>query len=394
MRNLWILFFLIFFIACNEVQVKDEKETVKLIQEEKKVSQAVAEEKKPENIALVEPLALEKPVVLEKPAIEEKVLAVVEEKKPVEEKALPEVTICLCWRIQSQFAGFYVALEKGFYTEEGLKVTLKPGGPEVRPFQEISEKRAHFGIGQAQEVLIARDKGIPIQCVANNFQTGALRLVSQKSLGITEPGDLRSKTISLWFGGYEYQCLGLLEKYGISQDEVNLVKQGWEMDDFCEGKVDIASVMVYNELNTLYERGVKDIDILNYADYGINFPEDAIFALEEYLQKNPDIVSKVLRASYKGWKHAMENPQEALEIILKYAENPNKEHEKSMLREVFPLMINKHTKEHGLGYIYLPDWSGMAKILFQQKLLKEIPDLKKVIQPQFIEKLKIFPPER
>ena len=376
MRFKLLFFVAIFFcVSCNQVGGKDESLIPVSSQEEK---------------AKVEPVVVKQEVPVALPIAD---MAVKEEKTVVVENAIsmPKITLCLCWRIQSQFAGFYAALERGFYREEGLDVTLKPGGPDVRPFQEIAEKRAQFGIGQAQEVLIARDKGIPIQCVANNFQTGALRLVSKKSLGISDPADLRGKSISLWFGGYEYQCLGLLEKYGISKEDVSLVKQGWEIDAFCEGKVDVASVMVYNELNTLYEKGVKDVDILNYADYGINFPEDAIFALEEYIQQNPKVVSQILRASYKGWKWAMENPQEALEIVLKYAENPNREHEKNMLKEVFALMVNNHTKENGLGYIYSPDWAGMAKILFQQKLLKEIPDLKKVIHSQFIEQIKILP---
>ncbi|NUM37013.1 MAG: ABC transporter substrate-binding protein [Candidatus Brocadiae bacterium] len=375
------LFFatILFCIACNQVEWKEEPPAALESKEEK--AAPVAEKQDTIAVAAAPTEIKESSFKVEEYAVPQAVLPA------------PKVTLCLCWRTQSQFAGFYVALEKGFYKEEGLDVTLKAGGPDVRPFQEIAEKRAQFGIGQAQEVLIAIDKGIPIQCVANNFQTGALRLVSKKSLGISDPADLRGKSISLWFGGYEYQCLGLLEKYGISKEDVSLVKQGWDMDAFCDGKVDVASVMVYNELNTLYEKGVKDLDILNYADYGINFPEDAIFALQEYIQQNPKTVSQILRASYRGWRWAMENPQEALEIVLKYAEKPDKEHEKNMLREVFSLMINNHTKENGLGYIYSPDWAGMAKILFQQKLLKEIPDLQKVIQSQFIDQIKILPKE-
>ena len=369
-----ILAFALLFTACESPEVREESEEQSVPSEQT--------EKKSEAPKPVQPAP--QPIKKEEPAPLTNVV--------VPEKTLEKVALCLCWQTQCQFAGFYAALENGFYKDEGLDVTLKPGGPDVRPFQEVADGNVQFGTGQAQEVLLARDKGMAIQCVATNFQIGALRLVANKSLGITGPEDLRGKKISLWFGGYEYQCLGLLERSGISKEEVTLEKQGWTMDDFCAGKVDVASVMVYNELNTLYEKGVKDIDILNYADYGINFPEDTIFALEKYIQQRPDVVEKIVRASYRGWKWAMENPHETVKIVMKHNDKLNVEHETSMLREVFKLMVNQNTKENGLGYIYTPDWINMSKILFQQKLLKEMPDISKAVNPFFVEKVKILPP--
>lgn len=384
-RVLWIMIVCVSILAvgCRGTQVREDAK----VKEEAKpaTTDAEATAKPPEKVE--QPVAPREPVTTT-PVVKEPAVAAVTKTQPWQ-----DLTICLCWQTQCQFAGFYVALDKGFYREEGLNVTLKPGGPDVRPFQEVTDGRAQFGTGQAQEVLTARDKGTPIQCVATNFQTGALRLVAKKNLGITGPLDLKGKKISLWFGGYEHQCLGLLEKYGISQDEVTLEKQGWTMDDFCEGKVDVASVMVYNELNTLYERGVNDIDVINYADYDVNFPEDTIFALEEYIQKNPEVVSKVLKASYRGWRWAMDNPKDAVAIVMKYNDKLNPEHESNMLREVTKLMNTPRTQEHGLGYIYRPDWLVMAKVLFQQKLLKDIPDIERAANSSFIEQVKIFPPK-
>ena len=235
-----------------------------------------------------------------------------------------DVTLQLQWVTQSQFAGYYVAQDKGFYEEEGLNVTILPGGPDIAPPQVLAGGGADVMLNWMPSALAAREKGLPVVNIAQPFKTSGLMLTCWKDTGITSVEDFKGKTIGVWFFGNEYPFLSWMSQAGIStdggDDGVTVLKQGFNVDPLLQRQADCISTMTYNEYGQVLDAGVNPDELVTfkYEDQGVATLEDGMWVLEENLQ-NPAFVEKMVRfvrASMKGWKYAEENPAEAAQIVL------------------------------------------------------------------------------
>ncbi len=239
-----------------------------------------------------------------------------------------DVTLQLQWVTQAQFAGYYVALEKGFYEEEGLNVTILPGGPDIAPPQVLAGGGADVMLNWMPSALAAREKGLPVVNIAQPFKTSGLMLTCWKDTGIESVADFKGKTIGVWFFGNEYPFLSWMSQEGIStdggEDGVTVLKQGFNVDPLLQRQADCISTMTYNEYGQVLDAGVSEDELVTfkYEEQGVATLEDGIYALEENLE-DPVFVDKMVRfvrASMKGWKDAEANPAEAAEIIIDYDE--------------------------------------------------------------------------
>jgi NitT/TauT family transport system substrate-binding protein len=235
-----------------------------------------------------------------------------------------DVTLQLQWVTQSQFAGYYVALDQGFYEEEGLNVTILPGGPDIAPPQVLAGGGADVMLNWMPSALAAREKGLPVVNIAQPFKTSGLMLTCWKDTGIESVADFRGKTIGVWFFGNEYPFLSWMSQEGIStdggEDGVTVLKQGFNVDPLLNREADCISTMTYNEYGQVLDAGVSEDELVTfkYEDQGVATLEDGIYALEENLE-DPVFVDKMVRfvrASMRGWKWAEENPVEAAGIVL------------------------------------------------------------------------------
>ncbi|MEJ8561902.1 ABC transporter substrate-binding protein [Yoonia sp. GPGPB17] len=235
-----------------------------------------------------------------------------------------DVTLQLQWVTQSQFAGYYVALDQGFYEEEGLNVTILPGGPDIAPPQVLVDGGADVMLNWMPSALAAREKGLPVVNIAQPFKTSGLMLTCWKDTGIESVADFRGKTIGVWFFGNEYPFLSWMSQEGIptdgSDDGVTVLKQGFNVDPLLNREADCISTMTYNEYGQVLDAGVSEDELVTfkYEDQGVATLEDGIYALEENLE-DPVFVDKMVRfvrASMRGWKWAEENPEDAAGIVL------------------------------------------------------------------------------
>ncbi len=234
------------------------------------------------------------------------------------------VTLQLQWVTQSQFAGYYVALDKGFYEEEGLNVTILSGGPDIAPPQVLAGGGADVMLNWMPSALAAREKGLPVVNIAQPFKTSGLMLTCWKDTGITSVEDFKGKTIGVWFFGNEYPFLSWMSQAGIStdggDDGVTVLKQGFNVDPLLQRQADCISTMTYNEYGQVLDAGVNPDELVTfkYEDQGVATLEDGIYALEENLE-DPVFVDKMVRfvrASMKGWKYAEANVEEAAGIVV------------------------------------------------------------------------------
>ena len=262
-------------------------------------------------------------------------------------QAADKLTLQLQWVTQAQFAGYYVALDKGYYKEEGLDVTIKPGGPDIAPPQVLAGGGADLMLNWMPSALAAREKGVPLVNIAQPFKSSGLQLTCRKETGITSPEDFRGKTIGVWFFGNEYPFLSWMSQLGIPTDGgsngVTVLKQGFNVDPLLQKQADCISTMTYNEYWQVIDAGFapEDLVVFKYEDQGVATLEDGLYVLEENLADPAfaDRMVRFVRASMKGWKWAEENPTDAAMIVLDNDASgaQTEEHQIRMMGEVAKL---------------------------------------------------------
>lgn len=262
--------------------------------------------------------------------------------------AADDLTLQLKWVTQAQFAGYYVAKDKGFYEEEDLNVTIKPGGPDIAPTQVLAGGGADVTVEWMPAALAAREKGLPIVNIAQPFKTSGMMLTCLKESGITDPAtDFKGKTLGVWFFGNEYPFLSWMNHLALptegGADGVTVLKQGFNVDPLLQKQAACISTMTYNEYGQVLDAGIAEADLVTfkYEDQGVATLEDGLYVLEEKLADPAmeDKLARFVRASMKGWKYAEENPEEAAEIVLENDETGAQtiEHQTRMMQEVAKL---------------------------------------------------------
>jgi NitT/TauT family transport system substrate-binding protein len=293
-----------------------------------------------------------------------------------EEKRLIPVSFIPQWVPQAQFAGYYVAYEKGIYKKYGLDVAIINGGPHHKPSDFLESRRADFATFWLATGIQRRARGIPYVNIAQIIQKSALMLVAKKSSGIVRPEDINNKRVGLWGEIFQIQPLAFFKKYNL---HVKVVPQSLSVNLFLRGGVDVTSAMWYNEYHTILNSGYnpEELTTFFFRDYGLNFPEDGIYMLEERFKKNPSIAYAFAKASMEGWAYAFDHPDEALDIILKYMEESyipaNRMHQRWMLSRMRDLIL-VNEKEGCVGRLNAKDYYRVARILKESGIINRIPE--------------------
>jgi NitT/TauT family transport system substrate-binding protein len=280
--------------------------------------------------------------------------------------ALEKVSMRLKWLAQAQFVGFYVAKAKGFYEEEGLDVTVNPGGPNLNGESMVASGAEQFAVaGGAENMLKSREKGLPNVGIGMMLQRTPSAYVAHANSGIESPKDFKGKTVSTFFTGAHNTLFAVLAKEGVGQSEVEVVPQAVSLAPFIDKQVDVATVMMFNELNVLKNRGV-DITVFQAEDYGVSFPSDTIITNETMIEDNPEIVQGFLNASIRGWKYAYENQEEAIDILMEVAPNLDRAHQLAMLESFGALMVADKGTTEGIAVLDREKLEGVRTFLIEK----------------------------
>ena len=185
-----------------------------------------------------------------------------------------DVTLQLKWVTQAQFAGYYVAQDQGFYDDEGLDVTIKPGGPDVAPVQVLLGGGADVMVDWMPSALAAREAGAPVVNIAQPFKSSGMELTCRNDSGVTSTDEFKGQTLGVWFGGNEYPFLSWMSKLGIptdgGPDGVTVLKQGFNVDPLLQKQAACISTMTYNEYWQVIDAGLKpeDLTVFKYRGPG------------------------------------------------------------------------------------------------------------------------------
>jgi NitT/TauT family transport system substrate-binding protein len=292
------------------------------------------------------------------------------------DKPLKKVIFIPHWSPQAQFAGYYVAYEKGIYKKYGLDVQIIEGGPNRSPCEFLKSGKADFATFWLSTGIKERAEGVEFVNIAQVMQKSALMLVAKKRNGIKKPQDMNSKKVGLWGPIFQIQPRAFFKKHNL---KVEIIPQSYSVNLFLRDGVDVASAMLYNEYHTIISAGYdpEELTTFFFYDYGLNFPEDGIYTLQKTYEKDPKLSCAFAQASLQGWKYAFDNPQEALAIVLKYMEKAhiaaNRVHQQWMLERMKDLILGDHSQED-IGRLQPQDYYRVAEQLKSDEMIGEVPD--------------------
>jgi len=295
---------------------------------------------------------------------------------------LTAVTLQLKWVTQGQFAGYYAALEQGYYEDEGLDVTIRPGGPDIVPEQVVLGGQAEFGINWLDNTLATRDQGGTIVNIAQVFARSGMTELTWADTGLDEITDLEGKKVGVWLGGNEHKLFAALTKNGLDpQTDVNIVAQPFDMNLFLNREVDAAAAMTYNELAQVLESKNPDtgelytldeLNVMLMSELGTGALEDGIFVTEEWIadEANQDTAVRFLKASFKGWIYCRDNPDDCVQYVLDSGPTLGEGHQAWMVNEINKLIW---PNEGGIGVMDEDDYATTAQIATDYGVVKNDP---------------------
>ncbi len=297
---------------------------------------------------------------------------------------LTPVTLQLQWVPQSQFAGYYAAVAQGYYAEEGLEVTIKPGAVEIVPQQVVATGGAEFGLAWLPKVLASIEQGADLVNVAQVFQRSGTVQVSWADSGITSPKDWRGKTVGTWGFGNEFELFAALRQAGLdpdNPDDVTIVQQPFDMALFLNREIDAAQAEIYNEYAQVLEAvnpdtgelyQPEDMVVISMEEVGTAMLQDGIFVRGDWLtdEANQDVTVRFLRASFRGWIFCRDNAAACVDIVLEAGTALGHGHMTWMMNEINALIW---PSPDGIGIMNADAWRQTGQISLEFALIENPP---------------------
>lgn len=293
-----------------------------------------------------------------------------------QDQGLKKVTFLPSWVPQEQFAGYYMAKEKGIYKKYGLDVTILTGGISNNVKTSLESGGVNFGLMFLYSGVMERARGIKLVNIGQIFQRSAIMFVAKKKSGIKTLDDFNGKKIGIWRTTERELTTGFLKLHNINAEIIPFDKG---INLFLKGAVDIIVMMEYNEYNQLINSGVNsdEINRFNFYDYGMNFPEDGIYCMESTYNSDPDLCKKFVDASIEGWNYALANIDETIKVIDKYQDAAmvphNRSHSLWMLNSMKD-MISSSGKKVEEGSLLESDFNNLTDFLLGNNFITDKPD--------------------
>jgi NitT/TauT family transport system substrate-binding protein len=282
------------------------------------------------------------------------------------------VSLQLQWFVQSQFAGYYAALDQGFYEDQCIDLTILEGGVEIVPQTQLANGDADFAIAWVPKALASREAGANITNIAQIFQRSGTLQVSFADAGITTPEDFAGKTIGNWGFGNEYEIFAALGQAGLDPtSDVTLVAQNFDMVGLLDGSIDAAEAMTYNEYAQVLEAvnpdtgelyQPEDFNVISYEEVGVGMLQDAIWADAGRLESDPaykDLATRFVAASIQGWVYCRDNVQACTDIVLAAGPTLGASHQLWQMNEINRLIWPSPS---GIGFIDQAAWDRTVEI--------------------------------
>ena len=267
------------------------------------------------------------------------------------------------WTAQAQFAGYYVAYEKGFYRQAGIDVDIVHPSVTQPAMARILNHESHATTLQLCQAMEIVGRGEPLVNIFQTSMNNAMVIVSRKN---EDPLKQKGMKVGIWNAGYGQLAICMSMKEHLNYEWIRFATN---INLFISGAIDATLAMSYNEYYQLAQAGVKlsDKNVYRFCDHGYNVQEDGVYMTREYYEQHREEARRFAEASKKGWEWAAEHPEETLEIVMRYVQRnhigTNPVLQELMLKEVLRLMINRETGKR--EYRLRPDMVKLASRLMK-----------------------------
>ena len=302
---------------------------------------------------------------------------------PSEGAALTTVRLQLQWYPQAQFAGYFAAIEQGYYAAENLDVRWVSGGGTIAPQTVGSQPDGpEFTIAWQPKVLQAREAGSDLVNIAQIFQRSGTLSVSWKDSNITKPADFKGKKVGVWDFGNEFEVTAGAKKAGLEQGtDYTKVIQDFNMSLLLSREIDVSEAMIYNEYAQVLEATnpetgqlyqPTDLNVINWNDEGSAMLQDALFARAAWLAEpgNEDVATRFLKASFQGWIYCRDNPADCIQYTVNAGSQLGAGHQAWMMNEINPLIWPSPA---GIGMMDEALWKQTSDISVEAAIIKAAP---------------------
>lgn len=289
------------------------------------------------------------------------------------ETPLKKVVLSPLWSPQAQFAGYYVALDKGFYADRGMDLSILKAGPGISPVQALKDGKADFAVLWLTTAIRHRSEGVKLVNLAQIIQRSAMMLITKRSSNIDTITAMNGKSVGMWGGDLSIPPHALFSQAGVRVREVPL---SHTVNLFLRGGIDATSAMWYNEYHTILNSGLDgdELNLFFLNALGMNFPEDGIYALESTLLKEPALADAFVEASLEGWRYAFAHPEEALDIVVKYMRKAKvpaiRVHQRWMLEKIRELSESGHRRRLS-GRLQKQDYEAVCLSMRNQGIIRD-----------------------
>ncbi len=287
------------------------------------------------------------------------------------------VNLQLQWFAQAQFAGYYAAVDQGFYEDEGLDVTILEGAVEIVPQQVVASGQAEFGLAWVPKALVSNEEDAGLVNIGQVFQRSGTLMVSWADTGITEPADWAGRTVGNWGFGNEFELTAAIEKFDVAN--VSLVAQNFDMEALLNREIDAAEAMTYNEYAQVLEATNEatgelyqpsDLNVIDFNEVGTAMLQDSVWVSEDWLTDNEDIAEKFLTASFRGWIYCRDNPDSCVDIVLDAGPTLGRSHQTWQMNEINALIW---PSPGGIGIMDKALWDQTIDVATGQSVIQADP---------------------
>ena len=297
------------------------------------------------------------------------------------------VSVQLSWFHGVEYAGFYAAVEKGYYAEENIAITLNAGGPEINPMDEVQNGRSQFGITSGDSIIIAKTNQQNFISVATIFRENPLAITSLTKDNIQKPENLSGKTIgvySLDLSSFnDLPFLAFLSRSGLERNSMNyaLIEDFQGANEIKAGNMDAMSGMFATDQKVMAQSAGDELNFIYYKDYGYDVYINTIFTTEEFKQSNPDLIRRFIKATMKGYEYAIANTKEVAGLAIKYDPSLDLTYQQEVMETQIPFI---NTGGVPIGSMDMSVWNTTQEILLEFGLISNPIDLNTIYTNEFV----------
>lgn len=293
-----------------------------------------------------------------------------QEKNHATKQELTKINLRLKWLVQVHSAGEIVADKKDFFKRNGLECNILPGGPDFNSIKLVAAGTDDYGVTSADQLILARKKGIPIVAIGVLFHDTPVAFFARKEIGLLNPSDFIGKRVGVKFGSNaETEYMVLLKRAGIDRSQIKEIPVKFDLRPFLMGDVDIWPGYESNEPITVQEKGIE-VDVLRSREHGITTYSNVYITSEKRLREHPEEVKKFMQAVAEGWKYVLGHQEESVHMVLTVNNQLSYEHELKALKLSLPLVFpNNNSADFGI--MDNEGWTASQSVLLDGGLLSD-----------------------